>query len=186
MSLLKTPPNIDERLIIHELFLKTVNEKAATFKRLITPENTVWMDEAGLKNIIVCFPQERNLYNKIFGGFLMRQAFELAWANACIFSKSRPRLIAVDDIVFKRPVEIGSLLYLSSQVVYTKDTNLQVKVHAEVVNSTTGIHETTNIFHYTFATEGITLSTVMPRSYSEYMLYLDGKRHYEKGTPNQL
>ena len=29
--------------------------------------------------------QEKNLYNKIFGGFLMRQAFELAWANAALY-----------------------------------------------------------------------------------------------------
>lgn len=29
--------------------------------------------------------QQRNLYKKIFGGFLMRSAFELAWANAASF-----------------------------------------------------------------------------------------------------
>lgn len=28
--------------------------------------------------------QQRNLYNKIFGGYLMRKAFELAFANASL------------------------------------------------------------------------------------------------------
>lgn len=181
-SLLKVPPNSEERLVIHDLFLKTLDLKAATFKTFVKPENSKWMDEAVLKNVIICFPQERNLYSKIFGGFLMRQAFELAWTNSCLFSKTRPRLVAVDDIVFRRPVELGSLLFLSSQVVYTKSPDLQVRVHAEVVNPATGSHETTNIFHYTFTTENVEIPTIMPRSYAEYMLYLDGKRRFEKET----
>lgn len=180
VSLLKTPPNAEERLTIHDLFLKMINEKSGSFKRLIKPDNSVWMEEAGLKNILICFPQNRNLYNKIFGGYLMRQGFELAWTNACVFSKTRPRLVAVDDIIFRRPVEIGSLLFLSSQVVYTRDQDLHVKVHAEVVNPTTGSHDTTNIFHFTFTTENVIIPTVMPKSYADYMQYLDGKRRYEK------
>ena len=47
------------------------------------------MDESMLKTVRVCFPEQKNLYNKIFGGFLMRQAYELAWANACVYSKTR-------------------------------------------------------------------------------------------------
>lgn len=179
-SLLKSPPSVDERLTIHDLFIKTLDIKSATFKRFAKPENSMWMDEAVLKNVIICFPEKRNLYSKIFGGFLMRQAFELAWTNSCLFSKTRPRLIGVDDIVFRRPVELGSLLFLSSQVVYTKGSDLQVKVHAEVVDPATGSHETTNIFHYTFTTDNVEIPTIIPRSYAEYMLYLDGKRRFEK------
>ena len=47
------------------------------------------MDESMLKTVRICYPEQKNLYNKIFGGFLMRQAFELAWANACVYSKTR-------------------------------------------------------------------------------------------------
>ena len=56
------------------------------------------------------------MYNKIFGGFLMREAFELAWANTFVCIKSRPTVVCMDDINFRKPVEVGSLLYLSSQV----------------------------------------------------------------------
>uniref|UniRef100_A0A914VRK3 HotDog ACOT-type domain-containing protein n=1 Tax=Plectus sambesii TaxID=2011161 RepID=A0A914VRK3_9BILA len=73
------------------------------------------MEDSKLKTVIICFPAQRNLYNKIFGGFLMRQAFELAWANCALFSKSRPLILAVDDIMFRKSVEVGSLLFLSSQ-----------------------------------------------------------------------
>jgi len=51
--------------------------------------DTIWMEDAMLKTVRICFPEQKNIYNKIFGGFLMRQAFELAWANACVYSKSR-------------------------------------------------------------------------------------------------
>ena len=51
----------------------------------IKPENTVWFEDAKLKNLIVCQPEHRNRFNKIFGGFIMRQAFELAWANTYTF-----------------------------------------------------------------------------------------------------
>ena len=46
----------------------------------------------------------------------MREAFELGWATTCVHAKSRPSIICMDDINFRKPVEVGSLLYLSSQV----------------------------------------------------------------------
>ena len=180
-SLLRNPPSEAERLVIHDLFLSSIDQKAATFKKPIKPPNSAWMDETLLKNIIICFPEQRNLYNKIFGGFLMRQGYELAWANACVYTQQRPQIVAVDDFLFQAPVEIGSLLYLSSQVVFTQGDKLQVRVHAEVVDPATNKHKTTNVFHYTFATwnDGPGLKQIVPKSYAEYMMYLDGKRHFE-------
>ncbi|CAF4769921.1 unnamed protein product, partial [Rotaria magnacalcarata] len=49
---------------------------------------------------------QRNLYNKIFGGYLMRKSFELAWTAASLFAKQSLSTLAVDDIMFERPVEI--------------------------------------------------------------------------------
>ena len=51
----------------------------------IKPDNSVWFEDAKLKNLIICQPENRNRFNKIFGGFIMRQAFELAWANTYTF-----------------------------------------------------------------------------------------------------
>ncbi|KAK6195836.1 hypothetical protein SNE40_001182 [Patella caerulea] len=176
-SLLKTPPDESERLIIHNLFLETIDESSSTFKIRIKPENSVWMEDAGLKNVIVCHPQQRNLYNKIFGGYLMRKALELAVANAALYCKVYPKIKVVHDICFKKPVEIGSLLFLSSQIVYTEGSLIQVKVLAEVVNQTVGNPETTNNFHFTFDCGLENMPQVKPRTYAESMLYLDGKRH---------
>ncbi|XP_061521987.1 acyl-CoA thioesterase 9, tandem duplicate 1 isoform X9 [Phycodurus eques] len=121
--------------------------------------------------------QERNIFNRIFGGFLMRKAYELGWANACAFGGGRPGLVAVDDILFQKPVEIGSLLLLSSQVCYTEGKHIQVRVHSEVFDPLTRQHNTTNVFHFTFASDR-RVPDVVPRTYGESMLYLDGKRHF--------
>jgi acyl-CoA hydrolase len=37
----------------------------------------------------------------------MRQALEIAWTNAYLFSGHPPHLLVVDDINFIKPVEIG-------------------------------------------------------------------------------
>ena len=62
------------------------------------------MEDAKLKNVMLCQPESRNVFNKLFGGFIMRQAFELAWANAYVYAgKRRPYILHMDDILFERP-----------------------------------------------------------------------------------
>merc|ERR1719334_1504044 len=134
------------------------------------------MADTKIKNLLICHPESANIYGKIFGGFLMRQAFELAWINACSFSGQRATVRHIDDIMFKRPVEIGSLLYLNSQVVYTEGDLLQVSTKAAMMDPATNSSKLTNIFHFTFQTDP-PLPPVVPRTYPEAMLYLDGRRH---------
>lgn len=179
-TLLKSPPDEEEKLLIHNMFLETLDPKAYTFKARVQPANTEWMENTILKNLVLCMPEQRNLYNKIFGGFLMRKAFELAYANASLYSKCRPFIEIVDDIAFKKSVEVGSFLFLSSQVVYTRGSQLMTKVHAEVVDPKDGSRETTNDFYFVFNTRGTVVRRVMPKTYAESMLWLDGRRHFEQ------
>jgi len=154
-----------------------------SFRFRALPPDHLWMEDCRLKNVIICFPQQRNIYGKIFGGFffLMRSAFELAWANAASFSSSHPITLAVDDIMFRKPVDVGRLLYLSSQICYTNGNQMQVRVHAEVVNIEKGTQDTTNTFYFTFLSgDGKTVRKVMPKSYGDGMLYIAGKRHYDE------
>ena len=66
----------------------------------------------------IAYPQEQNIHKKLFGGFLMRRAFELAWATAHVHTRCRPWFMALDDITFLTPVEIGSIIKFDSKVVY--------------------------------------------------------------------
>jgi acyl-coenzyme A thioesterase 9 len=105
------------------------------------PPNHKAMSDSKLENVVVCFPVKRNMYGKIFGGYLMRTAFETALANAALFSKCRPNIMAVDSVVFQKPVEIGSILLLSSQVSYSTERFMQLNVNANVVDIESGDSE---------------------------------------------
>ncbi|KAM4795760.1 acyl-coenzyme A thioesterase 9, mitochondrial-like [Rhinophrynus dorsalis] len=177
-SLLKMAPTAEEREIVHNMFLNTLDTRTVTFRSRVLPPNSVWMEDAKFKSLEICHPQQRNIFNRIFGGFLMRKAYELAWATACSFGGSRPYVVAVDDIMFQRPVEIGSLLFLSCQVCYTENNYIQVRVHSEVSDPNTRDHHTTNIFHFTYMYEK-EVPQIVPQTYGESMLYLDGKRHFD-------
>ena len=56
--------------------------RTSVFSMRLKPVDSVWLEDVKLKNVHICHPQNRNIYGKIFGGFLMRNAFELAWSNA--------------------------------------------------------------------------------------------------------
>lgn len=58
-SLIRQAPNEEERLVIHEQFLRTIDWKSLSFKSRTKPVNSVWMEDAKLKNLIICQPEVR-------------------------------------------------------------------------------------------------------------------------------
>jgi acyl-coenzyme A thioesterase 9 len=79
----------------------------------------ILMSHTQLMNTLIAQPQVRNLSNKIFGGFLMRRAFELAFSNAYVFGGEWPQMLEVDNITFNAPVNVGDLLQFNSRVIYS-------------------------------------------------------------------
>merc|ERR1719326_487926 len=99
--------------------------------------------------------------------------------TAVVAVKGHPTLLAVDDISFNYPVEIGSLLEFSSVLTYAPGGDaraLQVDVKAEVISPTTGLRKVTNTFHFTFCAPQPTVPKILPRTYEETLWYLDGRR----------
>jgi acyl-coenzyme A thioesterase 9 len=80
----------------------------------------VWAHDTAHENILMCQPQQRNMAGRIFGGFLMRRAFELAFSTCYAFAGTRPAFLLVDDITFRRPVDVGDLLRLKSHVLHVE------------------------------------------------------------------
>ena len=101
LSLAKKPPNPEEMMVIHKMFVESKKIKDNSLSR----PNVLWAADTEQKTLILTHPQDRNFYNKIFGGYLMRVSFELAYATAVLTTKTTGlRLHAVDDITFKKPV----------------------------------------------------------------------------------
>lgn len=96
--------------------------------------NAILMEHTALSNTTIAQPQVRNLANKIFGGFLMRRAFELAFANSYSFGGEWPQMLEVDNITFNSPVEVGDLLQFNSRVLYSLpdggDLGDEVAIHS--------------------------------------------------------
>lgn len=155
-------------------------------------------------------PQYRNRHNfMIFGGFLLKQTFELAFCCAASFSHSRPTFLSLDPSTFANPVPVGSVLYLTATVAYTdpppatagndgnqsssthengsdvsdsstdaKYTRVQIRVDSKVRNIEHGETKPTGQFNYTFLVEKDI--RVMPRTYSEFMIWVDARRRAER------
>jgi len=143
-------------------------QEAGTLLRMpsLADPNTILISQTEQSNAMVAQPQARNLHDRIFGGFLMRRAFELAFATTYLFGGDKPRFLEVDDITFDKPVDVGDLLVFKSRVLYTlpKGGNLGVYVdkhdglplvNVEVecwVNCPEQLKaEVSNMFYFTFA-----------------------------------
>ncbi|KAJ2160409.1 hypothetical protein GGF46_002299 [Coemansia sp. RSA 552] len=183
-NLFKEPPSAEERLVIHQLWLDTKKFQTDTYgSRISLPGDMVWLDQTVMESVTVCFPSDRNVHNKIFGGYLMRLAHELSFANGSVFTKGRPSYVSLDDFSFTKPVNIGSILKLTSQVVYSEPENgtFQVAVSADVIDNLANTMERTNTFYFNFSCPSGAVSRVVPRSYADMMKYLDGRRRAQTG-----
>lgn len=176
-DLLKTEPNDFEQGLVHELFVKSIDTKSRAFNKRILPPGYVWMEDATMANIVFSHPEDRNAHNKVFGGFLMRNALELSWALAYNFAKRRPKLEHISDISFHHPVDVSSMLNMQAHVIYTDLHYMEIVVLADVYDAMTGQQTTTNSFYYTYSVAE-RLPSIMPKTYHEAMYYLDGRRKF--------
>jgi acyl-coenzyme A thioesterase 9 len=165
------------------------------YDELRKPDNVHFMDTTQLKTATIMQPQNRNRHHfMIFGGFLLKQTFELAFTTAAAFAHARPTFVSLDPSTFQNPVPVGSILYLTATVVYTdppiigapgeeydpesKYTRVQIRVDSKVRDVEHGRSKPTGQFNYTFNVEKNI--RVMPRTYQEFMMYLDARRRADQ------
>lgn len=67
----------------------------------MTQQPTIWMERTVFQNTKFMHLQNRNIHGKIFGGYIMRAAFELAWVTAvCFLGEDNTVFMYVHDIQF--------------------------------------------------------------------------------------
>lgn len=183
-SLSLVPPSSAEAAELHSFYLRY----GASEEDVDDGIERVWMGDTQLEKCMLMFPQERNVHQKIFGGYLMRLAYELGFTNSSLFTRGPIRFLSLDGISFARPVPIGSILRLTSKILHTASSAqcpmlVHVGVTANVVDVKTGSEQTTNEFRFTWCKhEGDPPPRkVVPKTYKEAMLWLEGKRALEIG-----
>lgn len=182
-SLSRVPPSSTEAEELHSVYLRYAQDNG------LSDYERVWMGETNLEKTMHMFPQERNVHQKVFGGYLMRLAYELGFANASLFTRSHVTFMSLDSISFAKPVPIGSILRLTSQILHTTPPGelpgvVHVGVQANVVDVRTGHEQTTNDFRFTWYPDdgAAVVRQVVPKTYQEAMLWLEGKRALEMGN----
>ena len=194
-SLLKQTPNDEESDLIHAIWQRQLQyHDPADSMRM--PSNVIAMDATQLRTASIMQPQYRNRHHfMIFGGFLLKQTFEIAFCCAASFAHTRPTFVSLDPSTFQNPVPVGSVLYLTATVVYTDPplisgqsdeqqttegraqnakTRVQVRVDSRVRAVDHGVARRTGQFNYTFLVDKDV--KVVPRTYTEMMMYVDARR----------
>lgn len=189
-ALRKQTPNDEESDVIHALWLQQqkFDDKSLTKK----PENALFMEESRIQSVQIMQPQYRNRHNfMIFGGFLLKSTFELAFTCAAALSHVRPTFVALDPSTFENPVPVGSVLYMTAVVAYTDlpleqvgkgngeaKTRIQIRVDSHVRSVEHGEMQPTGQFNYTFEVKKEV--AIIPQTYSQFMVFLDARRRAQQ------
>jgi acyl-CoA hydrolase len=97
---------------------------------------SVFAGETATTTTLITMPQDRNLHGKVFGGLLMRKAFETAFACGWRLTGVLPKFLALDDVTFLQPVETGALLRFDARVTYARGKTYGVSVSARMQSPT--------------------------------------------------
>lgn len=181
--ILTKSPDLEESSEIHHMWKDSLaysdSRNPAT-----QPANTISMARSTIHSTSIAQPQYRNRHHfMIFGGYLLKQTFELAFTCASAFSHSRVQFINLDPSTFEEPVPVGSVLYISARVTYTEPdknggTRIQVMVVTHVRSVEHAERKNTGTFFYTFHTDADV--KVLPETYSEFMKWVQGRRRAKR------
>ncbi|KAK9944491.1 hypothetical protein M0R45_010055 [Rubus argutus] len=153
----------------------------------LADRDSILLRDTRLENSLICQPQQRNIHGRIFGGFLMHRAFELAFSTAYTFAGLVPCFLEVDHVDFLRPVDVGDFLRFLSCVLYTEVNPDQPLITIEVVAHVTRPElrssEVSNTFYFTFTVRpeakamknGFRIRNVVPATEEEARRILERK-----------
>lgn len=138
-----------------------------------------------LSSINLCNPQMRNMHGNIFGGFLLRKAYEAAWSTAHMYLRLPPTLVEMSRVSFHRPVMVGSILNCDTLVTVVRrvGSSWYVVVQAEmsVLSPLDGSARPTNSFTFIFKVAvDIDVPSVFPTTYDEALAHVEGTRSLQR------
>lgn len=131
------------------------------------------------------FPEQENVPHKIFGGYVIRRAFELSMMHAEEITSHRPVFVRVNRINFLQPVRIGDKLDFTSKIVYTGDTSLSVEIDIERISRNQETRALSNTCVFTIVNvddemQPQPVPQIYPTTYAEDERYLRAHRRHQR------
>ncbi len=90
------------------------------------------MNERELVIKVVAMPRDMNPDGDMFGGWILSQMDLAAYLHARKLSKARIVTVAIDNIVFHKPVYAGDCLMCFAQTERIGRTSIAVKINVQV------------------------------------------------------
>ena len=130
------------------------------------------------------YPEKENVPRSIFGGYLIRRAYELSAICSELVAPDRSIIAAVNRINFYEPVRMGDKLHYTAQVVYTQDSFVCVEANIERISADRTSKALSNSCLFTFVNVDRNLThrtvpRVYPTTYAEEARYLAAHRSYK-------
>lgn len=167
----KEPPTSEEFQLLAELHAA---QDSPTFNKQLVGQ----LERSNWERM---YPEQENVPHKIFGGHLIRRAFELAHLHAEEIAPNRPIVARVDRINFLQPVRIGDKLHFTSRVAHTGNSSMCVEIAIERISQDRVTKALSNSCVFTFVNVDEDLRPrpvpkVYPTTYAENARYLEAHR----------
>jgi acyl-coenzyme A thioesterase 9 len=130
------------------------------------------------------YPENENVPQKIFGGYLVRRAYELSSICSERVAPERSILAAVNRINFFHPVRLGDKLHFTSRVVYTSGACVCVEASIERLSRDRASKALSNSCLFTFISvnrdlEPRPVPPIYPTTYADDTRYLVAHRSHQ-------
>ncbi len=164
-------PSLDEYLFLKKLHKK---QESSDF-------TGVYAGSLVLESTVRAYPEQENVPTTIFGGYLIRKAYELSALAAEMVAPDRPVPCQVNRINFDQPVLLGDQLKFTARVVYTGKTTITVQTDIERFNRSNRNKSLSNSCLFTFRNVASDMSPqpvpfIYPVTYAEDARFLNAYR----------
>jgi acyl-coenzyme A thioesterase 9 len=134
-----------------------------------------------LESTCKAYPEQENVPRTVFGGYLIRKAYELAALAAEMVAPDRAVPCQVNRINFNQPVLLGDQLKFTARVVYTGKTTIAVQSDIERFSRSDSNKSLSNSCLFTFRNVGSDMSHqpvpfIYPVTYAEDARFLNAYR----------
>lgn len=131
------------------------------------------------------YPEQENVPKKIFGGYVIRRAFELTMMHAEEIAPNRPVFVRVNRINFLQPVRIGDKLDFTSRIVYTGETSISIEIDIERISRDDETRALSNTCVFTIVNVDEEMNPrpvpqIYPTTYAEDERYLRAHRRRKR------
>lgn len=164
-------PSLEEYLFLKKLHKE---QEMEGFKGLRAGDLT-------LQSVQRAYPEQENVPKSIFGGYLIRRAYEVAALAAELVAPDRVVPIQVNRINFNEPVLLGDQLKFTARVVFTGKTTITVQSDIERISRERGVKALSNSCLFTFRNvdadmQPQPLPFIYPVTYAEDARFLNAYR----------